>query len=71
MPIVSHILEQTQQPNGATSNVLKMYDQDAREYVQGFWAPAGFDVQTKVQNSIAEMDEQLKRSEFETLVGAA
>jgi hypothetical protein len=70
MPIVTHTLESTVQPNGSTSNTLRMFDQDAREYTQGFFAPAGFDLATKVATTINEMNEQLKQSEFETLVGA-
>ena len=70
MPIVSHTVEQTTQANGGTHNVLRMYDQDAREYMTSWFAPAGFDNGSKVSNTITEMDEQLKQSEFESLVGA-
>jgi hypothetical protein len=69
MPIVSHTLEFSTQPDGSTSNVLRMYDQDAREYTQTFFAPAGFNTATKVANTIAELDEQLKQGEFESIVG--
>lgn len=71
MPIVSHTLEQTTQANGSTHNVVRLYDQDAREYMQSFFAPAGFDVQGRINMMIAEMDEQLAQAEFEALVGAA
>jgi hypothetical protein len=71
MPIVSQITETTVQANGSTSNVVRLYDQDGREYMQSFFAPAGFDVQGKVTAMIAEMDEQLAQAEFETLVGSA
>ena len=47
-----------------------MYDQDAREYMISFFAPADFDVGALVQNRIAEQDVQLAESEFEQLVGA-
>ena len=70
MPIVSHKLEQSIQANGSTSNILRMYDQDAREYLLSFFAPAGFDVGSLVQNRIAEQDVQLAEMEFEQLVGA-
>ena len=70
MPIVSHRLEQTTQSNGATHNVLRMYDQDAREYMISFFAPADFDVGALVQNRIAEQDVQLAEMEFEQLIGA-
>jgi hypothetical protein len=69
MPIVSHTLESSVQVDGSTSNVLRMYDQDAREYTQSFFAPAGFDLTAKVNATIAGMDEQLKQSEFEQIVG--
>lgn len=70
MPIVSHTLEQSTQANGGTHNVVRMFDQDAREYMQSFFAPSGFDVQAKVTIMISELDEQLKVTEFESLVGA-
>lgn len=69
MPIVSHSIESTTQANGSTHNVVRMYDQDAREYMQSFFAPAGFDVAAKIQAMIAGMDEQLALSEFQTLLG--
>jgi hypothetical protein len=70
MPIVTHTLEQTTQPNGGTHNVVRLFDQDGREYMSSFFGPAGFDVQTKINIMISETDEQLKQSEFEALVGA-
>ena len=69
MPIVTHTHEFTTQPDGSTSNVVILYDQDGREYLQTFFAPAGFNVQTKIDNMIVELDEQLKQTEFDTLVG--
>jgi len=69
MPIVSHTHEFSTQANGSTSNVLRMYDQDAREYMVTFPAPADFDVSAKINNTIVEMDEQLALNEFQTLVG--
>jgi hypothetical protein len=71
MPIVSHILEQTVAADGSTHNVVRLYDQDAREYMSSFHAPPGFDVATKISTMTTEMDEQLKQTEFESLVGAA
>ncbi len=70
MPIVSHNLEQSTQANGGTHNVLRMYDGDAREYTVTWYAPAGFDNSTKVSATIVELDEQLKQTEFESLIGA-
>lgn len=69
MPIVSQIIESTTQANGSTSNVIRLYDQDGSEYMQSFFAPAGFDVNARVIAMRAEMDEQLAQSEFEALVG--
>jgi hypothetical protein len=70
MPITNHTLAQSVQANGSTHNVLRMYDQDAREYIISFFAPADFDVGALVQNRIAEQDVQLAEMEFEQLVGA-
>lgn len=70
MPIQSHTLEQTTQSNGGTQNIVRLFDQDAREYMQSFYAPAGFDVEGRINMMIAEMDEQLAQQEFEALVGA-
>ncbi|MDH4049983.1 MAG: hypothetical protein OEU93_00285 [Rubrivivax sp.] len=69
MPIVSHTHEFSLQADGSTSNVVRMYDQDAREYMQTFFAPAGFDVTAKIQGMIAGLDVQLAETEFRTLVG--
>jgi hypothetical protein len=71
MPIVSHTLDQTVQANGGTSNIVRLYDQDAREYMQSFFAPAGFDIDGRINMMIAEMDEQLAQSEFEAIIGSA
>ena len=69
MPIVSHTLESTTQANGSTHNVVRFYDQDAREYMQSFFAPAGFDVAGKIISMQAGLDEQLKQDEFENIFG--
>jgi hypothetical protein len=69
MPIVQHKLEQSVNANGSTSNILRMYDQDATPYMTSFSAPADFDVQALVLYRIAEMDEQLAENEFEQIVG--
>jgi hypothetical protein len=69
MPIVSHTLQTSVQANGSTQNILRLYDQDGREYMLAFPAPAGFDLAARVQTAIAEMDVQLAEQEFEQLVG--
>jgi hypothetical protein len=69
MPIVSHTLAFSTQADGSTSNVLRMYDQDGTEYTQTFFAPAGFNVQTKVDNTIAGLNEHLATTEYQALVG--
>lgn len=69
MPIVSHTLSTSTQPDGSTNNVLRMYDQDATEYMVTFRAPVGFNVQAKIDNTIAEMDVQLAEAEFQALIG--
>lgn len=70
MPIVTHTLQTSTQADGSTQNTLRMYDQDAREYMISFPAPAGFDLQARVNLAIIEMDEQLAQSEFAQIVGA-
>ena len=70
MPIVSHVHEQTVQANGSTHNVVRMYDGDAQEYTQSFFAPSGFDVATRIVTMIAELNEQLKIMEFNSIVGS-
>lgn len=70
MPITNHTLEQSVQADGSSSNILRMYDQDARQYMISFFAPSGFDVGALVQNRIAEQDVQLAEMEFEQIVGA-
>jgi hypothetical protein len=69
MPIVSHTLQSTVQANGAISYVLRMYDQDATEYTQAGFAPAGFDLQALVNLKIAQTDDALAEQEFNQLVG--
>ena len=69
MPIVQHTIESSTQADGSTSNVLRMYDQDGTEYTQVFYAPAGFNVSTKIDNTIVGLNEQLAESEFQALVG--
>lgn len=70
MPITSHLKEESTQANGSKQVVLRMYDQDGREYMLSFFAAVGVDVDTIISGRIAEMDEQLAQSEFESLVGA-
>jgi len=69
MPIVIHTHAFTTQADGSTSNVVRMFDQDAREYLQTFFAPAGFVVQTKIDAMIVGLNEQLAEAEFESLIG--
>jgi hypothetical protein len=70
MPITSHLKEESVQANGSKHVVLRMYDQDGREYMISFFAAVGVDVNTIITNRIAEMDVQLADQEFEALVGA-
>lgn len=69
MPIVSHTLQSSTQADGSTQNILRLFDQDGREYMQAFPAPAGFDLAARVNLAIAEMDEQLAAAEFDQIVG--
>lgn len=69
MPIVSNTIESSAQADGSLSVVVRLYDQDAREYTSTFFAPAGYNVQAKVNIMIAELDDQLALDEFNALVG--
>jgi hypothetical protein len=69
MPILTHVHEASTQADGSSSNVLRLYDQDGHEYTQVFFSPAGANVQSKIDSAIVKMDEQLKQSEFEQIVG--
>lgn len=69
MPIVSHTLQSTVQADGSISYVLRMYDQDASEYLQAGFAPPGFDLQSLVNLKIAQQNEALAEQEFNQLVG--
>ena len=70
MPIVSHTTQITVNANGSQYAVIRYYDQDGREYMQSFHAPAEADVEGIAVGRIPDMDEQLAQQEFETLVGA-
>lgn len=69
MPIVSNTVQSTPQADGSLSVLVRLYDQDAREYTQVFFAPAGFDVTAKVNTMTAELNEQLATDEYRALVG--
>ena len=69
MPIVSSTHTFTTQADGSTSNVVRMFDQDGKDYVQVFYAPEGFNVQSKIDLMIVGLNEQLAEQEFQALVG--
>jgi hypothetical protein len=69
MPIVSSNVQTTTQADGSLNVTVRLYDQDAREYTQQFFAPAGFNVAAKVQTMTTELNEQLATDEFNSLVG--
>lgn len=69
MPIVTNTVESSAQADGSQSVVVRLYDQDAREYTSSFFAPADFNVAAKVQTMTAELNEQLAVDEFRALVG--
>jgi hypothetical protein len=71
MPIVNTIIQPSSNADGSQNVVVRNYDQDGREYMYSFYAPAGFDIQTAVNNKTADLNVQLADSEFETLIGAA
>lgn len=70
MPIVSHNIESTLQPNGGRNAVMRFYDQDGKEYMLGFYAAPGVDLDAVAASKIADLDEQLAVQELEALVGA-
>jgi hypothetical protein len=69
MPIVNQTVLSTTQADGSLSVVVRLYDQDAREYVRSFYAPAGFNVQGRVDSMVVELNEQLAEAEFNALIG--
>jgi hypothetical protein len=69
MPIVSNSVESSTQADGSLSVVVRLFDQDAREYMSSFFAPPGFNVDAKVAAMTAQMDEQLAEDEFRQIVG--
>jgi hypothetical protein len=69
MPIVNSNVQSTTQADGSLSVIVRLYDQDAREYTQQFFAPASFNVDAKVQAMIVDLNEQLAQTEFKALVG--
>lgn len=71
MPIVNHTVESTLQPNGSRNVTLRMYDQDAQQYMLAFSIVAGTDLDGLVSMHIAGLDVQLANAEFEALIGAA
>lgn len=70
MPIQSHTLEQTTQANGSTHSVLRMFDQDGKQYMASFFAPAAADVNAIVTAKITATDAALADAEFGQIVGA-
>ena len=69
MAIVSHTLETTQQLNGSTHNIVRMFDQDGIEYMVSFFAQAGFDVAARVTGILAAQDVTLADAEAEQVIG--
>ncbi len=70
MPIVQHTLETSTQADGSTNNTLRMWDQAATEYTISFAAPAGFNLEARVQLAIEDQNRQLAEAEFEAIVGS-
>jgi hypothetical protein len=66
MPIQTHTLETTQQANGSTHNVLRMYDQDGKELIATFYATV--DPSSLVAGHIALADAHLAEQEFNEIV---
>lgn len=69
MPIVQNSVETSTQSDGGLNVIVRLYDQDATEYVTQFRAPAGFNVTAKVAAMTTEMNEQLSETEFVNIVG--
>jgi hypothetical protein len=69
MPIVTSKIDKSLQPDGGANVTVRLYDQDAREYLTMFRVPAGFDIDAKVNLMIAEQNEQLSQQEFEAIIG--
>lgn len=69
MPIVSHTLQSFPQADGSTQNTLTMLDESGNPYTVSFPAPAGFDLEARVQTAIADQNEWLSQREFEQITG--
>ena len=70
MPIVSHVTELgAVQADGGRNVTIRYSDQDAAQYTETFWAPAGFDVEAKATARTAELSEHLADVEYRALVG--
>lgn len=70
MPILNHTLTTTEQEGGWTHNTLRMYDQDAREFMESWRSPPGFDNAARAAGTIIGVDEQFAEAEFEALIGS-
>lgn len=69
MPIVSHTTELGAiQQDGGRQVVVRMLDQFGEQYTQSFYAPGGFDLDTRITQVKLDLSEQLAVAEFEALV---
>ena len=68
MPIVSHTWEETPQPSGQRSYVLRMQAQDGQVKQRAGFLNADMNKDTFIQSAIADADQQLADEEFVQII---
>lgn len=68
MPVTSSVLEFSEQPDGTKSYTQRMYDGAGEVGMAQFYAPPGFDVDTRVAQNEETMDAILRQGELANLI---
>lgn len=63
-------VEESPQADGSKHVVLRLYDQDGIEYMVPYFESVGADRTAMIAQRVAEQNERLAISEFETLIEA-
>ena len=72
MPIDTTLtkVEESTQADGSKHVVLRLYDQDGKEYMTPYFEPAGADRTAMIARRVTEQNERLAVSEFESMIEA-
>ena len=70
MPIVSTTWEETPQPNGLRSYVLRMQAQDGQVRQRAGFLNADMNKDTFIASAVADANEQLAQEEFDQIIAA-